>query len=205
MFRPSSAACQDVSSFVRHPVFSESVCVLVRERESFIQEREKPWCGSCAVWMFRPSSAACQDVSSFVKHPMFSEYVSVLVRERDTERESFIQERKKLWLVLSGCFVYCQQPVKMFRLSSGTPCLVSVYVYVYLEKREREREKICTCKRERHRERALYKRDKSFGVGLVLSGCLVHRQQPIKMFRLSLGTPCYTISVWRVCVCLCIT
>ena len=116
-------------------MFSESVSVLVREREtqrerereSFIQEREKLWCGSCAVWMFRPSSAACQDVSSFVRHPVFSESVSVLVRERERERE---------------------------------------------------------------RERALYKREKSFGVGLVLSGCFVHRQQPVKMFRLSLGTPC---------------
>ena len=121
MFRP---ACQDVSSFVRHPVFSESVSVLVREREreSFIQEREKLWCGSCAVWMFRPSSAACQDVSSFVRHPMLSESVSVLVRERDTERERerelYTRERKALvWVLccldvssivssLSRCFVF---------------------------------------------------------------------------------------------------
>ena len=55
-----------------------------RERErkkSFIKEREKLWCGSCAVWMFRPSSAAGQDVSSFVRHPVFSdtEYVCVCV------------------------------------------------------------------------------------------------------------------------------
>ena len=61
---------------------SVCVCVCVREGErerdrdrSFIQEREKLWCGSCAVWMFRPSSAACQDVSSFVRHPVFSECV----------------------------------------------------------------------------------------------------------------------------------
>ena len=76
------------------------VCVCKREREgggerdkSFIQEREKLWCGSCAVWMFRPSSAAGQDVSSFVRHPVFSEYVCVCVcvckggRERERERE----------------------------------------------------------------------------------------------------------------------
>ena len=50
----------------------------------------------------------------------------------------------------------------------------------------RERE----TQRERERERALYKREKNFGVGLVLSGYFVHRQQPVKMFRLSLGTPC---------------
>ena len=30
--------------------------------------------------------------------------------------------------VLSGCFVHYQQPVKMMRLSSGTPCFVSVNV-----------------------------------------------------------------------------
>ena len=55
-----------------------------REREkSFIQEREKLWCGSCAVWMFRPSSAAGQDVSSFVRHPVFS--LCVCVRERERE------------------------------------------------------------------------------------------------------------------------
>ena len=48
---------------------------------------------------------------------------------------------------------------------------------------------------KRERERALYKREKSFGVGLVLSGCFVHRQQSVKMFCLSSGTPCL------VCVC----
>ena len=41
-------------------------------------------------------------------------------------------------LVLSECCVHCQQPVKMFRLMSGTPSL-----------RERERERecvyVCTC------------------------------------------------------------
>ena len=36
-------------------------------------------------------------------------------------------------LVLSGCYVHCQQPVKMLRLKSGTP--------VY--ERERERERVC--------------------------------------------------------------
>ena len=84
-------------------MFSEYVClvcVCVREREGggergFIQEREKLWCGSCAVWMFRPSSAAGQDVSSFVRHPVFSEYVCVCVlcvcvcvREGERGRES---------------------------------------------------------------------------------------------------------------------
>ena len=37
-------------------------------------------------------------------------------------------------LVLSGCCVHCQQPVKMLRLKSGTPSL-----------RERERECVCVC------------------------------------------------------------
>ena len=37
---------------------------------------------------------------------------------------------------------------------------------------------VCVCVRER--ERALYKREKSFGVGLVLSGCFVHRQQHLE-------------------------
>ena len=87
-----------------------------------------------------------------------------------------------------GCFVHRQQPVKKFRLSSGTPCLVSMCVCV------------CVCKGGRERERrALYKRQKSFGVGLVLSGCFVHRQQPVKMFRLSSGTPCLV----SMCVCVC--
>ena len=142
MFRLSSAACQDVSSFVRHPVFSEYVCVCVcvcvfcvcvcvcvcvregeRERESFIQESEKLWCGSCAVWMFRPSSAVCQDVSSFVRYPVFSLFVCV--RERETA--SYKREKSfGVGLVLSGCFVHRQQSVKMVRLSSGTPCLVCV-------------------------------------------------------------------------------
>ena len=45
-------------------------------------------------------------------------------------------------------------------------------------------ESVSVLVRERERERALYKREKSFGVGLVLSGCFVHRQQPVKMFRL---------------------
>ena len=95
--------CLDVSSIVssrsRCFVFRQaprvlSVCVCKRERErdkSFIQEREKLWCGSCAVWMFRPLSAAGQDVSSFVRHPVFSEYVCVCVcvcvREGERERE----------------------------------------------------------------------------------------------------------------------
>ena len=35
-------------------------------------------------------------------------------------------------LVLSGCYVHCQQLVKMLRLKSGTPSL-----------RERERERVC--------------------------------------------------------------
>ena len=68
---------------------------------------------------------------------------------------------------------------------------------------------MCVCKRDRERERerergALYKREKSFGVGLVLSGCFVHRQQPVKMFRLSSGTPCLVsmcVCVCSVCVC----
>ena len=75
---------------------------------------------------------------------------------------------------------------------------------------------VCVCKgrgegeREREREReirALYKREKSFGVGLVLSGCFVHRQQPVKMFRLSSGTPCLVsmcVCVCSVCVCVCV-
>ena len=127
-------------------MFSEYVClvcVCVREREgggerdkSFIQEREKLWCGSCAVWMFRPSSAAGQDVSSFVRHPVFSEYVCVCVlcvcvcvregeREREREREKeelYKRERKALVWVLccldvssivssrSRCFVFRQAP-----------------------------------------------------------------------------------------------
>ena len=37
MFRPSSAAGQDVSSFIRYPVFSE--CVSVRERERGLYTR----------------------------------------------------------------------------------------------------------------------------------------------------------------------
>ena len=37
-------------------------------------------------------------------------------------------------LVLSGCCVHCQQPVKMFCLTSGTPSL-----------RERERECVYVC------------------------------------------------------------
>ena len=36
--------------------------------------------------------------------------------------------------MLSGCCVRCQQPVKMFRLKSGTPSL-----------RERKRERECVC------------------------------------------------------------
>ena len=69
-------------------------------------------------------------------------------------------------------------------------CVCVLCVCVCVREGERERE------REREREiRALYKREKSFGVGLVLSGCFVHRQQPVKMFRLSSGTPCL------VCVC----
>ena len=108
MFRPPSAACQDVSSFVRYPVFSLFVCVreTERERESHIQEREKLWCGSssCVVWMFRPSSAACQDVSSFVRHPVFGEYVCVCKRERES-------------LMMSECFVHHRQRVKVL---SGT-------------------------------------------------------------------------------------
>ena len=95
-----------------------SVCVCVCEggrEKSFIQETEKLWCGSCAVWMFRPSSAAGQDVSSFVRHPVFSEYVCVCVCVR--ERELYTRERKALvWVLccldvssivssLSRCFV----------------------------------------------------------------------------------------------------
>ena len=123
MFRPSSAAGQDVSSFVRHPVFSEyvcvcvCVCVCVRERErerekSFIKEREKLWCGSCAVWMFRPSSA--------VKMFRLSSGTPCLVsRERE---ELYKRERKALVWVLccldvssivssrSRCFVFRQAP-----------------------------------------------------------------------------------------------
>ena len=95
-----------------------------------------------------------------------------------------------------GCFVHRQQPVKMFCLSSSTPCLVSIYVCL-----------VCVCVREREgggerERRALYKREKSFGVGLVLSGCFVHRQQPVKMFRLSSGTPCLVSMC--VCVCVCV-
>ena len=33
-------------------------------------------------------------------------------------------------LVLAGCCVYCQQPVKLLCLSSGTPCCVCVHVCV---------------------------------------------------------------------------
>ena len=116
-----------------------SLCVCKRERgrgrerkRSFIQEREKLWCGSCAVWMFRPSSAAGQDVSSFVRHPVFSEYVCVCVcsvcvcvreGERGREREElYTRERKALVWVLccldvssivssrSRCFVFRQAP-----------------------------------------------------------------------------------------------
>ena len=84
MFRLSSGTPCLVSMCVC--VFCVCVCVREGERErerererkkSFIKEREKLWCGSCAVWMFRPSSAAGQDVSSFVRHPVFSEYVCV--------------------------------------------------------------------------------------------------------------------------------
>ena len=39
-------------------------------------------------------------------------------------------------LVLSGCCVHCQQPVKMFRLMSGTPSL---------RERERECESVYVC------------------------------------------------------------
>ena len=38
-------------------------------------------------------------------------------------------------LVLSGCYVHCQQPVKMLRLKSGTPNLregESVCTYMYV-------------------------------------------------------------------------
>ena len=48
--------------------------------------------------------------------------------------------RESLWvgLVLSGCCVHCQQPVKMLRLKSGTPSLRE-------RERERERERVCVC------------------------------------------------------------
>ena len=41
-------------------------------------------------------------------------------------------------LELSGCCVHCQQPVKMFRLMSGTPSLQERE-----RERERERESVC--------------------------------------------------------------
>ena len=164
-----------------------SMCVCKRERErerSFVKEREKLWCGSCAVWMFRPSSAAGQDVSSFVRHPVFSLCVcvcSVCVckgggegeRERERERDkSFIQEREKLWC--GSCAVW------MFRPSSAAGQDVSSFVWhpVFCE---------CVSVRERERERALYKREKSFGVSPMMSGCFVHHRQPVKVLS---GTSC---------------
>ena len=104
-------------------MFSEYVClvcVCVREREGggergFIQEREKLWCGSCAVWMFRPSSAAGVCVCKGGRE-------SEREREREREEELYTRERKALVWVLccldvssivssrSRCFVFRQAP-----------------------------------------------------------------------------------------------
>ena len=43
-------------------------------------------------------------------------------------------------LVLSGCCVHCQQPVKMLRLKSGTPGLRE-----RVRESEKERECVCVC------------------------------------------------------------
>ena len=95
-----------------------------------VQQWVKALSGSCAVWMFRPLSAACQDDASFVRYPVFHEcernglklWLCMCVCVCSSEWKPWVG------LVLSGCFVRCQQPVKMMRLSSGTPCFVSVSV-----------------------------------------------------------------------------
>ena len=92
----------------------------------------------------------------------------------------------------------------MFRLSSGTPCLVSMCVFcvcvcVCVREGERGRE------REREREREeLYKRERKALVWVLCCLDVVHRQQPVKMFRLSSGTPCLvSMCVCVFCVCVC--
>ena len=57
MSHPSTAACQDVPSFVRWPVLCVSICLVCN-------------CALVLVRMSHPSTAACQDVPSLVRWPV---------------------------------------------------------------------------------------------------------------------------------------
>ena len=202
MFRPLSAACQDDASFVRYPVFRECernslklwLCMCVRVCSS----EWKPWVGLMLSGCFVRCQQPVKMMRLSLGTPCFVS-VNVTAWNCDCVCVCVCSSEWKPWvgLVLSGCFVRCQQPVKMMHLSSGTPCFVSVSVTawncdVY----------VCACVRVCSSEWKPW-------VGLVLSGCFVRCQQPVKMMRLSSGTLCFvsvSVTAWNcdcVCVCVC--